>query len=562
MSSETHIADFTMKWLKSFGLFRFLAERDEKSYRSMTIMIVIAGLSSGLLLGVVNHAAAMAAVGQVSLPVALLFVLTLPVYVIAKRKALVTANLSAEAAIRDMRIALSDKIRRSELMFLEKAGKGEIYARLTQDTTTISQCVPIIFSGYQSAVVIIASLIYMLVISVQAFAVTVVLLAIGAYIYSFNQRQMREGLQQAIAQEAEFFDSLTHLIDGFKEIKINRAKNDEVFRRVEDVSRRTEEVMKQVSYGYVDHMVLSQTFFFLILAALIFVMPTTDYSRPEIVLKLTTAILFMVSPLEGALVAWHYQMKAAVALGSIERLERLLDQNEHQEAGAPPPDPGRFAGFSTLRLQNGVFAYPESESSFQVGPLNLEIRRGTSTFVVGGNGCGKSTLLKLLTGLYPLQGGRISLDDEPVTAELIDAYRELYTCIFSDFHLFDRLYGLGDRDPAEVRQLIARMGLADKVDYRDGRFTNLDLSTGQRKRLALIASFLEDKPIYVFDEWAADQDVEFRARFYEEIIPDLTARGKTVIAVTHDDRWYDKCDQLLRLDYGKLSDVKRPGDRT
>jgi putative ATP-binding cassette transporter len=546
-----------MKWLKSFGLFRFLAERDEKSYRSMTAMIIIAGLSSGLLLGVVNHAAAMAAVGQVSLPVALLFVLTLPVYVIAKRKALVTANLSAEAAIRDMRIALSDKIRRSELMFLEKAGKGEIYARLTQDTTTISQCVPIIFSGYQSAVVIIASLIYMLVISVQAFVVTVVLLAIGAYIYSFNQRQMREGLQQAIAQEAEFFDSLTHLIDGFKEIKINRAKNDEVFHRVEDVSRRTDEVMKKVSYGYVDHMVLSQTFFFLILAALIFVMPTTDYSRPEIVLKLTTAILFMVSPLEGALVAWHYQMKAAVALGSIERLERLLDQNEHQDAGAPPPDPARFAGFSTLRLENGLFAYPESESSFQVGPLDLEIRRGTSTFLVGGNGCGKSTLLKLLTGLYPLQHGRISLDGEPVTAESIGSYRELYTCIFSDFHLFDRLYGLGDRDPAEVQRLIARMGLADKVAYRDGRFTNLDLSTGQRKRLALIASFLEDKPIYVFDEWAADQDVEFRARFYEEIIPDLTARGKTVIAVTHDDRWYDRCDQLLRLDYGKLTDVER-----
>ena len=292
-----------MKWLKNFGLFRFLAERDEKSYRSMVAMIIIAGLSSGLLLGVVNQAAAMAAVGQVSLPVALLFVFTLPVYVIAKRKALVTANLSAEAAIRDMRISLSDKIRRSELMFLEKAGKGEIYARLTQDTTTISQCVPIIFSGYQSAVVIIASLIYMLVISVQAFVVTVALLAIGAYIYSFNQRQMREGLQQAIAQGAEFFDSLGHLIDGFKEIKINRAKNDEVFHRVADVSRRTEEVMKKVSYGYVDHMVLSQTFFFLILAALIFVMPTIDYSRPEIVLKLTTAILFMVSPLEGALVA-------------------------------------------------------------------------------------------------------------------------------------------------------------------------------------------------------------------------------------------------------------------
>jgi putative ATP-binding cassette transporter len=547
-----------MSRLKSFGLFRFLAERDEKSYRAMTIMIVVAGLSSGLLLGVVNHAAAMAAVGQVSLTVALLFVVTLPIYIIAKRKALVTAALSSESAIRDMRIAMSDKIRRSELLFLEKAGKGDMYARLTQDTATISQCVPIIFSGYQSAVVIFATLIYVLLISVQAFVVTVVLLTIGAFVYMTNQRQLRAGLQEAIAQEAEFFDSLTHLVDGFKEIKINRAKNDDVFHRVEDVSRRTEAVMKQVSYGYVDHLVLSQTFFFLILAALIFLLPTTDYSQPEIVLKLTSAILFMVSPLESALVAWHYQMKADVALGSIERLERMLDQRQHEDADAAPPDPARFASFSTLHLENGLFAYPDSESNFQVGPLNLEIRRGTSTFIVGGNGCGKSTLLKLLTGLYPLQKGRITLDGQPIEAEGVASYRELYTCIFADFHLFDRLYGLEASDPADVQKLIDRMGLSDKLSYRDGRFTNLDLSTGQRKRLALIVSLLEDKPIYVFDEWAADQDVEFRARFYEEIIPELTARGKTVIAVTHDDRWFHKCDQLLKLDYGKLSDVPLP----
>jgi putative ATP-binding cassette transporter len=548
-----------MNWLKNFGLFRFLAERDEKSYRSMSIMIVIAGLSSGLLLGVVNHAAAMAAVGQVSLTVALLFIVTLPVYIIAKRRALVTAALSSESAIRDMRIAMSDKVRRSELLFLEKAGKGDIYARLTQDTAAISQCVPIIFSGYQSAVVIFAALIYILIISVQAFVITVVLLAIGAYVYTLNQRQLREGLQQAIAQEAEFFDSLSHLIDGFKEIKINRAKNDQVFRRVEEVSRQTEAVMKQVSFGYVDHLVLSQTFFFMILAVLIFVMPTTDYSQPDIVLKLTAAILFMVSPLESALVAWHYQMKADVALASIERLERMLDQGEDREEIALP-DQNQFADFSALRLQQGVFGYPDSESNFQVGPLNLEIKRGTSTFIVGGNGCGKSTLLKLLTGLYPLQQGRLCLDDRTIDPESIASYRELFACIFSDFHLFDRTYGL-TCDPAEVHRLIDRFGLADKLSYRDGRFTNLDLSTGQRKRLALIVSFLEDKPIYIFDEWAADQDVEFRARFYEEIIPDLTARGKTVIAVTHDDRWYHRCDQLLKLDYGKLSDVRFPDAR-
>ncbi len=546
-----------LSWLQSFGLFRFLAERDRKSYRSMSIMIVVAGLSSGLLLGVVNHAAAMAAGGHVSLIVAAIFFVTLPIYVVSKRTALATAALSSEAAIRDMRIRLSDRIRHSELLFLEGAGRGDIYARLTQDTAAISQSVTIIFSGYQSAVVIMATLIYMLTVSVQAFAVTLALLALGAYIYVSNQRGLRQNLLQAAAQEAEFFESLAHLIDGFKEIKVNQAKNNDVFERVADISRKTEAVMRKVSFGYVDHMVLSQTFFFLVLAALIFLVPSTDYSQPEIVLKLTSAILFMVAPLESTLVAWHYQMKADVALGNIERLEQLLARRADRDGGAPAA-PGRFADFQSLRLQNAIFTYPDQAVGFRVGPLNLEIRRGTSTFIVGGNGCGKSTVIKLLTGLYPLGGGRLMVDEQPMVPEVVGAYRELFSCIFADFHLFDRLYGVPSPDPVVVQRLIDDMGLGDKTSYRDGRFTNLDLSTGQRKRLALVAALLEDRPVYIFDEWAADQDSEFRARFYEEIIPGLVAKGKTVIAVTHDDRWFHKCDQLLKLDYGKLTEVSRP----
>ena len=217
-------------------------------------------------------------------------------------------------------------------------------------------------------------------------------------------------------------------------------------------------------------------------------------------------------------------MKAAVALGSIERLERLLDQNERKQAGAPAPDPARFAGFSTLRLDSGIFAYPESGSGFKVGPLDR--RSGAARDVPGGRQRLRQVdLAQAADRPLPAAGGGSAWTTSRC-GRLDRRLPRALRLIFSDFHLFDRLYGIGDRDPAEVKALIARMGLADKMAYRDGRFTNLDLSTGQRKRLALIASFLEDRPIYVFDEWAADQDPEFRARFYEEIIPELTARGQ------------------------------------
>lgn len=534
-------------------MFRFLAERSGQSQTAMIVMVGVSGLSSGLLLAIINHAAEIAADGKVSLMTALLFVVALLIYVISKRKALSSASVTAERSIREMRVTMTDKIRKSELLFLENTGRGDIYARLTQDASTISQSVPLIFNGYQSAVVILASLVYMATISLIAAGMTLVFLAFGAWIYTFRQNQALQAFVKALAKEGEFFDSLGHLIDGFKEIKLNHAKNDGVFKRIGDVSRQTEKLMVEVAYTYVNHLVLSQTVVFLILAALVFILPVMDFTKPETVLKLTAAVLFMVSPLEVVLMAWHYQLKTEAAMNSIADMEKRLGESADTEDRSVMVDPVRFAGFSRLRLENVVFRYPDSESSFQIGPLGLDIQAGSRTFIVGGNGCGKSTLLKLLTGLYPPQGGKLFVDDLAVGPGTVGSYRELFACVFSDFHLFDRLYGLKDIDPEEVQRLIEWMGLADKTSYKDGRFTDLDLSTGQRKRLALIVALLEDKPVYVFDEWAADQDAEFRLRFYEEILPELVARGKTVIAVTHDDRWYHCCDHLLKLDYGKLS---------
>jgi putative ATP-binding cassette transporter len=103
-----------------------------------------------------------------------------------------------------------------------------------------------------------------------------------------------------------------------------------------------------------------------------------------------------------------------------------------------------------------------------------------------------------------------------------------------------------------VERLIARMELSDKVGFENGRFTTSDLSTGQRKRLAMIVAMLEDREVYLFDEWAADQDSHFRDVFYREILPDFKARGKTVLAVTHDDHYWDCCDRRVTLDLGMI----------
>jgi putative ATP-binding cassette transporter len=90
------------------------------------------------------------------------------------------------------------------------------------------------------------------------------------------------------------------------------------------------------------------------------------------------------------------------------------------------------------------------------------------------------------------------------------------------------------------------------VQVKDGTLSTIELSQGQRKRLALLTAFLEDRPFYIFDEWAADQDPFFREVFYLQLLPELKAKGKTVLVISHDDRYYSLGDRIIKLDYGKI----------
>jgi putative ATP-binding cassette transporter len=187
-----------------------------------------------------------------------------------------------------------------------------------------------------------------------------------------------------------------------------------------------------------------------------------------------------------------------------------------------------------------------------MGPVDLTVGAGETVFIVGGNGSGKSTLLRVLTWLYEPKTGAILWDGQLVDRSNVADYRNLFSTVFSDFHLFDRLYGLPGVDPAEAEALLRTMGIAGKTQFRDGGFTNLDLSTGQRKRLAFVAALLEDKPIYVLDELAADQDGEFRRAFYEQHLPSLKARGKTLVVVSHDERYFHVADRVLVMEDGRF----------
>ncbi|MFN5454678.1 cyclic peptide export ABC transporter, partial [Bradyrhizobium sp.] len=212
---------------------------------------------------------------------------------------------------------------------------------------------------------------------------------------------------------------------------------------------------------------------------------------------------------------------------------------------------------SSIELRGVSYAFQAAagDNPFVLGPIDLRITCGEIIFIVGENGSGKTTLIKLLLGLYVPDEGMVLRDGVPVVSDTRDDYRQLFTTVFSDYYLFDTLLQPGSQAPEIAQRYLDRLELAHKVSVENGAFSTTDLSTGQRKRLALINAWIEGRPVLVFDEWAADQDPAFRHVFYTELLADLKRLGKTIIVISHDDRYFHCADRIVRLRDGRVDEA-------
>jgi putative ATP-binding cassette transporter len=273
-------------------------------------------------------------------------------------------------------------------------------------------------------------------------------------------------------------------------------------------------------------------------------------------------LLFLINPISFILTSAPVFSRGNIGLNRVERLGVDLSGDTLDAVRDLEVPPRR--SWRRLELSGVTHTYrrERDDMDFVLGPIDLALVPGELVFLVGANGSGKTTLVKLLVGLYQPDLGAIRLDGKAVNEEGRDAYRQNFAVVFSDFHLFQNLLGLERPElDAEARGYLAALHLQHKVLVEEGRLSTTELSQGQRKRLALLTAFLEDRPIYVFDEWAADQDPVFKEIFYHQLLPALKARGKTAIVVTHDDRYYDACDRIVKLEDGRIaSDTCTPVD--
>lgn len=534
----------------------YLCKETGRSGVNVAISGTLAGILQGFLIVVVSGATANISTNSLNFRYLALFILSLSAFILTKRYSMNAISDQIQSLIFNMRVRIADKVRNSDLASFEKSGKSELYTALTEHSEVLVQASHFAADVCSSAFMSLFCFAYIATVSMTAFFISVGVTAVCVLYYLSIRGSMERDMLEALKQESSFLDYINHVIEGFKEVKVNSSKSSDLFDNyIKIKANETKDLKIKSERRLVDIHVFGQVFLYVLLGTVIFLLPRIQPSDAASIGKIVAIILFMIGPLSNVVISLPFLAKADAALASLEELENQLDSVNDTRATMPTSRIRPDCPLGEIRLDQVVFNHTDSKGQtvFTLGPVDLELRPGETVFITGGNGSGKSTLLKLITGLYYPTSGQIVYDSVPVNMGNYTHYRNLISIIFADFHLFDRLYGLNGIDEHQVYELLEIMRLSDKTQYVDGRFTNLKLSTGQRKRLAMIASRLEKKQLFVFDEVAADQDPVFRKYFYEVFLRTLKSDGKTIIAATHDDRYFHVADRVLRMEEGRLA---------
>ena len=536
-----------------------LVKTESEGFRQEIIITsMVSGLANAAVLAVINEASQTAAYNNLNFRYLMMFIVAMNLYVIGERLSSKRMIRITAEVVQNIRVRLADKIQNSELTVLERIGKSEIMNAMSQEATVIAESGETLTRGLQAGIFVVFALAYVAYLSFAAFLITLVCIAIAVKIVTRDKKLSRELIRSTREKEIDLLRYVTDSIDGFKETRNSDQKRADLRQDVQRASNESTEFRVQSEDLRNRSTLFGQSSFYVLIGAVVFLLPNMIETYTEVITEITTAVLFMVGPLTLIVGLIPFLAKCNESARAIFDLEEALDNGsaEHRTDDEPVVriEP---KGFKSLKLEASRFAYRNQEDEvFVLGPLSLAIEAPQIVFVVGGNGSGKSTLLKVLAGLYQPEEGRISVDGTTVTRGNIQSYREMFSTIFSDFHLFERLYGALGTDETEVSDLLERMQLDRKVKFVDDKFTTLELSTGQRKRLALVVSLLDDKPVFIFDELAADQDPEFRKFLYEEVLPGLKSLGHTVIAASHDDRYFHVADTLIKMEYGKIEEIR------
>lgn len=540
--------------MRSLRLFAFLFSSARGTLALLTVAGILSGICSAGVVALITRV-----LSHHSEPVtelALAFAALAAGKIVATAASALLLVRFSQGAVLELSLKLCEHIVGAPLRKIEQRGISNIYAVLTDDVSSVTwavQCVPQLAMNVAA---LIGCAAYLFWLSRSMFLLAAAVAGTGALTYRLLHRRAFTRIHQAREARSRLFEHFRSLTSGLKELMMHGRRREEFIQRE---MRSAADECRRSNLAAASHYTLADSWiqgvFYALIGLLLFAPQLAGHPSSTAITGYAFAMLYATSPLWAVIGALPALARGQVALQQIRDLGLFIEaQPLPREVPAEPHDLN--PGSSLVEMRNVTFRYEDAagESNFMLGPIDFNLRAGELVFVVGGNGSGKSTFIKVLCGLYLPLGGELCMNGQRVRDVDRAAYRERFSVVFSDSYLFGRLFGLDTPDiEIAARHYLTLLQMEHKVNIRDRAFSTTNLSTGQRKRLALVTAYLEDRPVFVFDEWAADQDPEYKEVFYRKLLPDLRDRGKAIVVITHDDRYFHLGNRIVRLEEGQIS---------
>lgn len=460
----------------------------------------------------------------------------------------------------NLRQRMSRSLMRANIDFLLSSSHGQVFSAMTSEVDTVSNTIINAIESIEAVVIVSIAIPYLFWISPMAGLAAVAAMCIGTLGYIIFDRPARRQMAVASMSRAEFCDRVQDMLSGWKEVRLRDTRRKALEEETHKVINEFGSAANRAEELYSMSTAFGQASVVLLICFVVVLVPAILGGGTETMFQLLTIVFLTSGPIEQLFNSLPALSHAENAYFRIQTVEAQLSKSQSPALqGEVVPR----VKFDSIELRDAVAHVSELgkdlDEAFTLGPVNLRFEPGETVFICGGNGSGKTTLLSLITGMRNPDSGEILLDGESMSNETRAAFRELFTGVFSSFHLFDRTFGLTDEEVALLQERMGELKLLDRVQLQERRFSTLALSAGQKRRLALAVALAESRPIIVLDEFAADQDPANRAYFYDVLVPELAAGGQLVIAVTHDDHQFYKCDRLIKMEGGRvISDERNP----
>ena len=530
------------------SLIRSFLEADRKSIVCATIASVIGGACSASLIAFIGRQVSVTE--KVDLFSALVFAFLLFISVASSLYASKMLVAASSLHSYNLRLELCRRVLGTPYTIIEKIDKHRLIASLSEDLNAIV----IAFSGIPTLISnftkVLFCLMYLLWLAPSFVAVLAVFLLPIVYIQIRLFKRTKRKMEFMLPIRDHRYGLYRLLTDGIKELNIDARlrqlfyqdqllPNAAAFRRaLQDMSMAREYAAQ---WG--------QSTYFVVVFGLIVIVPL-GYFEPNAVASFALIGLYLRGSINSLLQVVPVWIAANTAMKKINSLGLSASDRTVNSLLANSSDVALSSDIC-VELKDVCYHYEDfsAGSPKLLGPYNLQFNQGEIVFITGGNGSGKTTLTKLLVSMYKPTRGHVSFNRQTVDEHNESFYKSHFYIVFSDYCLFeDQLENYQKDDEQIFKTALSKLHLEDEVLRNDETQKLANLSTGQQSRLALIPALLTEKPVLVFDEWAANQDPEFKQIFYFELLPELKQLGKLVIVISHDDRYFEIADRLIKLE--------------